>query len=289
MHVNDFSPASSPARGEPVIRLRGASFGYSDRRVVTGVDLDIRAGETVALLGANGSGKSTLVKGLLGIADHLGGDVDLFGTPQQRFTRRYLIGYVPQRHTLSASVTATVTEIVSAGRLPHQGRLGWMRREDRRIVAQAIDLVGLGSLARHDVATLSGGQQRRVLIARALAAQPQVLVMDEPTAGVDIANQGVLVRVLRRLVDEGVTLLVVTHELEALRPVLARAVTMHAGRIVADGSLQGASAVAADAVREGSHGHCHDTPEPETGSLLLPEPMPPSQTAYPREEPAHHA
>ena len=285
MHVNDVSPTDE---GEPVIRLRGASFGYSDRRVVADVDLDIRAGETVALLGANGSGKSTLVKGLLGIADRLGGEVDLFGTPQQRFTRRYLIGYVPQRHTLSASVTATVTEIVSAGRLPHQGLLGWMSREDRRIVAQAIDLVGLGSLARHDVATLSGGQQRRVLIARALAAQPQVLVMDEPTAGVDIANQGVLVRVLRRLVDEGVTLLVVTHELEALRPVLARAVTMHAGRIVADGSLDGLSAQATDSTR-GSHGHCHDTAEPDTGSLLVPEPVPPSQPAYPREEAARHA
>ena len=222
----------------PVISLHDASFGYADRKVVSDVDLQILPGETVALVGANGSGKSTLVKGLLGLNDHLGGEVDLFGTPIEDFTKRYLLGYVPQRHTLSASVAATVTEIVSTGRLPHQGWLARPSRTDRRIVAEALEVVGLADFARHEVATLSGGQQRRVLIARALAAQPEVLVMDEPTAGVDLANQHVLLQVLRRLVDDGATLLVVTHEIEALRPILRRLVEMRAGRIVRDVPLE---------------------------------------------------
>ncbi len=221
----------------PVISLRSASFGYADRKVVSGVSLDIRAGETVALVGANGSGKSTLVKGLLGINDHLGGQVELFGTPLGSFHKRYLLGYVPQRHTLSASVAATVTEIVSTGRLPHQGLLVRSSRHDRQVVADALEVVGLSDFARADVATLSGGQQRRCLIARALAAQPEVLIMDEPTAGVDIANQHLLVGVLRRLVDGGATLLIVTHDVDPLRPVLQRRVTMRGGQIVADDSL----------------------------------------------------
>lgn len=221
----------------PVISLQDASFGYADRRVVSDVDLQILPGETVALVGANGSGKSTLVKGLLGLNDHLGGEVDLFGTPIEDFTKRYLLGYVPQRHTLSSSVAATVTEIVSTGRLPHQGWFARPSRTDRRIVADALEVVGLADFARHEVATLSGGQQRRVLIARALAAQPEVLIMDEPTAGVDLANQHVLRQVLVRLVDEGATLLIVTHEIEPLRPLLRRLVEMRAGRIARDVSL----------------------------------------------------
>lgn len=221
----------------PVISLRSASFGYADRKVVSDVDLDILPGETVALVGANGSGKSTLIKGILRINDHLGGEVDIFGTPLETFTKRYLLGYVPQRHTLSASVAATVTEIVSTGRLPHQGLLARPSRRDRQIVAEALDVVGLADFGRHEVATLSGGQQRRCLIARALAAQPQVLIMDEPTAGVDLANQHLLLDVLRRLVEQGTTLLVVTHEVEPLRPILRRCVTMSAGRVVADALL----------------------------------------------------
>ena len=104
----------------PVIRLRSASFGYADRAVVSGADLTVAPGEVlaVALLGPNGCGKSTLVKGLLGLNDHLGGEVELFGTPLARFRQRYRIGYVPQRHTLSGSVSATVREVVATSREP---------------------------------------------------------------------------------------------------------------------------------------------------------------------------
>ena len=248
------STLAPPGTPGPVIALRSASFGYAERVIVSRATLDVSAGEVVALLGPNGSGKSTLVRGLLGLTDHLGGEVDLFGTPLSRFHERARIGYVPQRHSLSTSVRATVAEIVAIGRLPHRG---WWRppgRNDDVAVERALELVGLADRAREDVSTLSGGQQRRVLIARALAADPDVLVMDEPTAGVDADSQQVLATVLRRLADDGATMLIVTHELDALADVVTRVVCTRAGRIDFDGPL-------ADYLHHSGHGdggHHHD-------------------------------
>ena len=232
---------TSPTRAQQggtaaIVSLRDASFGYADRAVVSGVSMDIHAGEVVAILGPNGSGKSTLVKGILGLNDHIGGQVELFGIPFDRFRDQARLGYVPQRHTLSTSVRATSAEIVAIGRLPHQSWLGRMNHEDHRIVEESLTLVGLADRAKVDVSTLSGGQQRRVLIARALAAQPDVLIMDEPTAGVDLASQEVLSQVLGRLASRGATMLIVTHELQALRDVLTRIVGLDGGRIIFDGT-----------------------------------------------------
>ncbi|SDP11261.1 zinc transport system ATP-binding protein [Pedococcus dokdonensis] len=225
-------------KGAPIIELRHASFGYADQAVVTGATLTIRAGEVVAILGPNGSGKSTLVRGLLGLNDHLGGDLELFGQPRESFSEFARLGYVPQRHTLSASVRATVAEIVAVGRLAHHR---WWRpvlrsTRDAAIIDRALDVVGLNDRAHADVATLSGGQQRRVLIARALAADPDVLLMDEPTAGVDAANQQVLSAVLARLAERGTTMIIVTHELAALADIVTRIVVVQGGRIAFDGS-----------------------------------------------------
>ena len=198
-----------PATAPPVIALRGASFGYGDHAVVHDVDLTITAGEVVLVLGPNGSGKSTIAKGLFGLTDLLAGEVEVFGMPRADFRDFPRLGYVPQRHTLASSVTVTVSEVVSSGRLSRQSWLGIATRADRQQVRRALELVGLADRAGVDVGALSGGQQRRVLIARALAGEPDVLVMDEPTAGVDIASQHGLVEVLARLVAEGLTLLVV--------------------------------------------------------------------------------
>jgi zinc transport system ATP-binding protein len=228
--------ASRADASRAIVSLRSASFGYADRAVVSEVTLDIHAGEVVAVLGPNGSGKSTLVKGMLGLNDHLGGEMELFGIPFDRFRDHARLGYVPQRHTLSASVRATATEIVAIGRLPHQRWLSRPNPEDRRIIAESLALVGLADRAAVDVSTLSGGQQRRVLIARALAAQPDVLIMDEPTAGVDLASQEVLGQLLARLAGRGTTMLIVTHETHAVRDVLTRIVQLDDGRITFDGT-----------------------------------------------------
>ena len=222
--------------GDTVVALSGACFGYGQEEIVHGVDLTITAGERVALLGPNGSGKSTLVRGLLGLNTHLSGDVELFGEPLAQLSRRYRLGYVPQRHTLSSSVAATVTEVVQTGRLPHQRLLSRRGVEDRRIVTESLERVGLGDYAQHPVAHLSGGQHRRVLIARALAAQPEALIMDEPTAGVDATSQGALLDVLMNLASEGVTQLIVTHEVAVMAPLLTRVVSMRNGIIDFDGN-----------------------------------------------------
>ena len=231
------APVPSPVT-ETVISLRAASFGYGDRPVLADADLVVRPGEVVAVLGPNGAGKSTLMKGILGLNELVSGSVTLFGVPSTEFHDRARMGYVPQRHTLSASVRATVEEIVSSGRLPRLGWLGRMRATDRQIVTRVLDVVGLADRATTEVSTLSGGQQRRVLIARALASQPDVLIMDEPTAGVDAANQRVLAAVLERLADRDVTMIIVTHEIGALKRLFTRVVVVDAGRIQFDGTPQ---------------------------------------------------
>ena len=170
---------------------------------------------------------------------------------------------------LSTSVRATVTEIVAIGRLPHQGWLGRPNERDRQIIQESLAVVGLADRASIDVSTLSGGQQRRVLIARALAAQPDVLIMDEPTAGVDLASQEVLSQVLARLAGRGTTMLIVTHELRALRGVLTRIVGLDGGRVIFDGTSaehdrwHGALAAGTEAHVHDGH---HDDDETSTAS-----------------------
>lgn len=243
----------------PLIRTERASFGYDERIVIDHVDLTVNRGEVVALLGPNGSGKSTLVKGLFGLSDQLGGTVELCGVPRAEFREHTRLGYVPQRHSLASAVRSTVTEVVSAGRLPHRP---WWRpatTTDRQHVSEAIATVGLADRANAEVSTMSGGQQRRVLIARALAGAPDLLVMDEPTAGVDHANQVVLADVLQRLAERGTAMLVVTHELDVIKDVVTRIVCMDAGHIDFDGDPGAYAAHLAAADHPHVHvGHHHD-------------------------------
>lgn len=254
---------SPGTRDAPAIRLRDASIGYGDVPIVAHVDLTVAPGEAVAVLGSNGSGKTTIARGLLGLAAVLGGEVEVLGAPVGRLRERGRVGYVPQRHTVSGAVPATVREVVSVGRL---ARLGLFRRlsgPDRAAVVRAVAAVGLHDRLDDPVASLSGGQQRRVLVARALAAGPELLIMDEPTAGVDAASQEALAGVLADVSATGTTLLVVTHESGPLAGVLTRAVVVDHGRIRYDGPLAGGERLAPD----GDHHHAHG-PDPETGYRL---------------------
>ena len=252
--------------GDIVISMRNSSIGYDDRPAVIGLNLVIRAGEVVALVGPNGSGKSTLVRGLLGLTPVLSGQIELFGTRADRFSQRYRIGYVPQRHTVGGAIPSTVDEVVSSGRL---ARRRWFARptvQDRAAVADAIQAVGLADHRRAAVSALSGGQQRRALIARALASQPDVLIMDEPTAGVDVVNQAGLVHTLSELVGRGLTLLIVTHEIDALLPMLTRVIALDGGRLVHDGTAREAVRLDGHAFFGGGHaGHDpeHEAPVPQ--------------------------
>ncbi|SDE88305.1 zinc transport system ATP-binding protein [Blastococcus fimeti] len=232
---------SRPA-GPAAVELHSATIGYGDVAIVRDVDLTIGAGEAVAVLGSNGSGKTTLARGLLGLATVLGGDVRVLGAPVGGLRERGRVGYVPQRHTVSGAVPATVREVVGVGRLARLGLLRRLRPADRAAVADAVAEVGLADRLDDPVASLSGGQQRRVLVARALAAEPELLIMDEPTAGVDSASQESLATVLARISAAGTTLVVVTHETAPLAGVLRRAVVVDHGRVVHDGPLSQAAA-----------------------------------------------
>lgn len=270
MLVSTVSSATADQAGaQPIISLRTATFGYDDRPVISDVTLDVRPGEVVVVLGPNGSGKSTLVKGLLGLNDQLSGEVALFGVPRARFRDHARVGYVPQRHTLSGSVRATVEEIVATGRLVRQSWLGRQSATDRQVIARALEVVGLGDRAGVDVSTLSGGQQRRVLIARALASQPDVLLMDEPTAGVDTASQHVLAEVLGRLAAQGVTMLIVTHEMEAFSDLVTRVIVVDGGVIAFDGPTATFVERRVDVLHE-HHTHHHDDDEPNDDRSSLP-------------------
>ncbi|MER6674729.1 metal ABC transporter ATP-binding protein [Streptomyces sp. NPDC000983] len=219
---------------EPVISLRGVRADLGSRPVLRGIDLTVDRGEVVALLGANGSGKSTAVRAVIGQVQLTAGEIDLFGTARRRFRDWHRVGYVPQRTTAASGVPATVTEVVSAGRLSRT-RFGLLRKADRAAVGRALELVGMADRAKDPVDALSGGQHQRVLIARALAAEPELLIMDEPMAGVDLASQEVLAATLREQVAAGTTVLLVLHELGPLEPLIDRAVVLRDGCVLHDG------------------------------------------------------
>ncbi|MEU3950836.1 metal ABC transporter ATP-binding protein [Streptomyces achromogenes] len=220
--------------GEPVIALRQVTAELGARPVLRGVDLTVGRGEVVALLGANGSGKSTAIRAIIGQVPVSGGTVELFGTPRRSFRDWARVGYVPQRTTAAGGVPATVTEIVSSGRLART-RFGPFRKADREAVRRALELVGMADRAKDSVTALSGGQHQRVLIARALVSEPELLIMDEPMAGVDLASQEVLAETLRRQVAAGTTVLLVLHELGPLEPLIDRAVVLRDGCVLHDG------------------------------------------------------
>ncbi|MDG4789194.1 metal ABC transporter ATP-binding protein [Micromonospora sp. WMMD1102] len=247
---------------EPVVTVQHGVVAYADRPVLRGVSLRVEPGEVVAVLGANGSGKSTLIRAILNLVPLAAGAVTLFGTPQRRFRQWARIGYVPQRMGAGSGVPATVAEVVASGRLARRGVFRPPGRVDRAAVAEALAAVGLADRAGDPVATLSGGQQQRTLIARALAGGPELLVLDEPTAGVDSASQDAFAEALRGFVAGGGTVLLVAHELGPLAGVVTRAVVVHDGTIAHDGAVP--EPVGHHAAPGHDHVHPH-APEESTG------------------------
>jgi zinc transport system ATP-binding protein len=203
--------------------------------VLRDVDLAVRPGEFVAIAGPNGGGKTTLLRIMLGLEQPRTGSVALFGEPPARVRRRGGIGYLAQRSHLGIESPVTVREVVAAGRVARRGVLGRLGAPDRAHVERTIARVGLAPEAGAAISTLSGGQQQRAFIAKALAADPQLLVLDEPTAGVDVDAQESLASLLDRLHRElGVTILFVSHEFGAVERYVQRLVLVRGG-VVFDG------------------------------------------------------
>jgi zinc transport system ATP-binding protein len=218
------------------VELRKVSFAYPQGPpVLRDVDLAVGQGEFVAVAGPNGGGKTTLVRVALGLERPTRGEALLFGEPAHRFGRREALGYLAQRAQLGLDAPATVREVVTAGRLPRAGLIGRLGGSDRERVAEAIARVGLAQVADRPLQRLSGGQQQRAFIAKALAADPELLVLDEPTTGVDVEAQDALAGLLERLHRElEVTILYVAHEFGAIERFVDRLVLVRQ-QIVFDG------------------------------------------------------
>jgi zinc transport system ATP-binding protein len=236
------------------VELAGVEFGFArGQPVLRDVDLRVEQGEFVAIAGPNGGGKTTLLRLALGLERPTAGRVLLFGEPADAFRDRARIGYLAQRTRIGAHAPATVREIVEAGRAAVRP-FGRLHADDRAAVDEAIDRVGLSGRARRPLRELSGGQQQRALIAKALASRPRLLVLDEPTTGVDVGAQEALGELLRELREElGVTILYVSHEFGAVEHVVRRIVLVRE-RIVFDGSPEELPGVWHDP----SHVHAHD-------------------------------
>ncbi|HEY0470409.1 MAG TPA: metal ABC transporter ATP-binding protein [Kribbella sp.] len=224
-----------PGQAAMAVEVTDLSVDLGGRLVLRGVDLQIRQGEVVAVLGTNGSGKSTLIRTVVGLLPPARGEVKLFGTPVPRFRHWRRVGYVPQRITAAGGVPATVQEVVSSGLLSKRRLFSPLKAADRDAIEEALEIVDMADRRKDAVAELSGGQQQRVLIARALVPDPDLLILDEPTAGVDLASQGIFTEAIRERVARGTTVVMVSHDLGPMDALIDRSVVLRRGRIVYDG------------------------------------------------------
>jgi zinc transport system ATP-binding protein len=245
----------------PAIELSGGTVTVGGSTLIEDVDLRVSDGEFVALMGPNGSGKSTLVRAVTALRPLSAGSLALFGVPLDRFRDWPRVGYVPQRATTTSGIPTSVWEVVASGRLGRRRLFRPLGREDRAQIRSALETVGLADRAQDPVADLSGGQQQRCYIARALAGQPDLILLDEPTAGVDLANQQALADTLARLKADGTTIVLVAHELGPLAPLIDRTVVMRGGHTTYDGVPLADHGVAGPVFfgEEHSHHH-HDEP-----------------------------
>jgi iron complex transport system ATP-binding protein len=231
------SPASTPgAHDGPLIEVKGASFSYGSQPAVDGVALAARAGELVGLVGPNGAGKSTLVRLVAGLARPSAGTVRLAGLDPSRAPRRAVArvaALVPQEPQVAWPFT--VREAVMMGRAPRQGLLAVASRFDRGAVEGALEACDLVHLAHRRVDALSGGERRRVFFARALAQEPRALLLDEPTAFLDLAHQVAAMRMAQVAARGGLCVVAVLHDLNLAAAACDRVVVMASGRVVADG------------------------------------------------------
>ena len=265
---------------ELVVRLAGVEAGYrtaqGERRVLRGVDLEVGRGEVLAVLGANGSGKTTLLRVIAGTIPATAGTVELDGRPLGRRSRVEIarsVAVLPQSLELPAGFR--VAEVVAMGRTPHDGRwFGW-GPDDQRAVADALRDADAESLADRPVSELSGGERQRVLVALALAQEPSLLLMDEPTTHLDVAHATALLATLSRLQRvRGMTVIVVLHDLVLAGSWAPRVVVLDAGRVAADGPPE--TALVPEVARR-AYGVAVDTAVTEGGRRVLVPHVPPGR------------
>ena len=198
----------------PPIEVHDLTVAYRKKPVLWDIDFSLPEGQLIGMVGPNGAGKSTLIKAIMGLLPLSSGFVKIYGKPLE--TQRELIGYVPQRESVDWDFPTDALDVVTMGRYGKLSLFGRPSKEDKEIAMDALEKVGLADFARRQISQLSGGQQQRVFLARALAQDAVIYLMDEPFSGVDAATEKAIIELLGELKDKGKTLLVVHHDLNTV-------------------------------------------------------------------------
>src|SRR5215203_201299 len=215
--------------------LENVSCGYQRGFVLSGVDLRIPAGQFAGLIGPSGAGKTTLLRTMVGLTPRVEGRVEVGGRSVVAGSSPANVGYVPQVGIIDWTFPVTVENVVVMGKQRQMGWLPWPSKQDKRDVAEILDRLGIGDLANRHIRELSGGQQQRTFLARALISNPDLLILDEPTASVDIRTRDEILHLLAEINETGITIVITTHELNSLAAHLPWVVCVNRG-IVAQGS-----------------------------------------------------
>jgi manganese/zinc/iron transport system ATP- binding protein len=204
----------SPGKPECAIEVHDLTVAYQHRPVLWGIDVKFPEGELIGVVGPNGAGKSTLIKAIMGLVPLASGHVRILDRPAEE--NRTSVAYVPQRGSVDWDFPTTAFDVVLMGRYGHLSLFGRPRRRDKDIARECLAKVGMSEFANRQISQLSGGQQQRVFLARALAQQTRIYLMDEPFAGVDAATERAIVGLLRELRERGSTVVVVHHDLQTV-------------------------------------------------------------------------
>ncbi|MFM2394105.1 MAG: hypothetical protein RLZZ546_2087 [Bacteroidota bacterium] len=217
------------------IEVKGLSVSYGNKRVLTNVYLNVAPGHIYGLIGPNGAGKSTLFKSILGIVEPNAGEIRING--QEVKHSRKNIAYVPQKDDIDFDFPASVLDVVMMGRYPHKSIFERINEHDKKIAYEAMAELDITDLAHRQIGQLSGGQQQRVFIARALCQEADLLFFDEPFVGVDISTEEKIIHTLKKMAQEGKTLLVVHHDLTSVEAYFSRVIMINQ-RLIAYGDTE---------------------------------------------------
>lgn len=212
---------------KPIAELDNVSCSYGPQVVLSNVNLTIEAGEFVGLVGPSGSGKTTLLRTLLGSVQPVRGQVRVDGKPVQGGKLPRALGYVPQLETVDWTFPVTVEQVVMMGRIREMNLLPWATRKDKALVQETLERLGMGGLGGRHIRALSGGQQQRVFLARALISNPKMLLLDEPTSGVDIKTRNDVLCLLGEINQGGVTVVLTTHDLNSVAAHLPKVICIN--------------------------------------------------------------
>ncbi len=246
----------------PSLQLEHVSVSYNGVPALEDISFTVNRGEQVAVVGPNGAGKSTLFNVIAGIVSPQAGKVSIYGSGP---TRHICVGYVPQRSRIDWRFPVSVTDTVMMGRIGKIGMFRWPSRKDRQLVKEALEKVEMTQFAQRQIGELSGGQQQRVFLARALAQESELLLLDEPLAGLDMPSQEAFLNILSSLQEDGITMLIATHDLNQAAEIFP-AIMLLNHRLIAYGKP---SDVLIESVLEEAYGAQMHVVNTDTGSVIV--------------------